>query len=61
MSDHKQQVLTALKAARARIDSEDWHGECVCLQRNLGRCPCYEDHQEMLIQLEAAIKIMQTV
>jgi hypothetical protein len=61
MFDHKQQVLAALEAARARIDSEDWHGECVCLHRTLGRCPCHEDHQTLLIQLEAAIKTMQTV
>jgi hypothetical protein len=61
MSDHKQQVLMALEAARARIDSEDWHGECVCLHRTLGRCPCLEEHQELLTQLDTAIKTMQTV
>jgi hypothetical protein len=51
----------ALEAARARIDLEDWHGECVCLHRTLGRCPCLEEHQELLTQLDAAIKTMQTV
>ncbi len=61
MSDHKEKVLAALEAARARIDSEDCHGECVCLHRTLGRCPCYEEHQELLTQLDAAIKSMQTV
>ncbi len=61
MLDYKQQVLAALEAARSHIENEDWHGECVCLQRTLGRCPCLEQHQTLLTQLDAAIKTMQTV
>lgn len=57
----KEPVLAALESARARIECEDWHGECVCQFRQTGRCGCQEEHDRVLQQLDAAIKTMQTV
>lgn len=58
MSDHKQQVLSAIEAACAHIESEDWHGECVCQKRTAGRCFCQESHDKLLRQLDDALKLL---
>lgn len=60
MNDARLAVLDALKIAHERIECEDYVGTCGCQMRRTGRCPCREDHDEILGKISDAIKLLET-
>jgi hypothetical protein len=63
MADAAAEIVrlrAALVVARDRIKDEDYRAECGCsaawkAQGRIGLCPCAQDHQDIMNQIDAAL------